>query len=69
MTKQQTAYLWQQCTAPDGKVGSWVSASPESKHPISPIFKDTAKLFGWLHANGWAHLPGDCSIYFRNGEK
>ena len=48
----ETVQLYQQCTAPDGTVGSFLLDTTRERL-ISPVFPDTADLFAWCKVNGW----------------
>lgn len=49
--------FYQQCTAPDGSVGSFLLDANRQKL-ISPVFADTVDAFFWMAKEGWKLQEG-----------
>ena len=58
MTAEQYTYakVRIQCTAPCGKVGTYLAA--EDNTPLSPIKPDFYALCQWLRKEGWQRIEG-----------
>lgn len=53
-----------QCTAPDGRTGTFL-LDAEHNRLISPLCRDLVELYRWTHAHGWQaeRTTVDCTDY------
>jgi hypothetical protein len=53
----KTAYLYIQCTAPNGETGDYLADIDGVA--ISPVFPGMLDLIQWARANDWGPMPFD----------